>query len=79
MLDKLNCSYAKHQGGMFVWAKIPEEIADSYELSDMILKRAHVFLTPGSIFGDAGNKYIRVSLCTAEERIEEAIKRIKNI
>jgi LL-diaminopimelate aminotransferase len=37
-----------------------------------------VFITPGGIFGTAGNGYIRVSLCGSVERFEEAIGRISN-
>ena len=61
---------------MFVWAPIPERYNDCYELSDRILHNARVFLTPGGIFGEAGLRYIRVSLCTKEEKLEEALERI---
>jgi LL-diaminopimelate aminotransferase len=47
-------------------------------LSDEILYNSNVFITPGGIFGDAGNNYIRVSLCAPVEKFEEAIARIKN-
>ena len=77
MLDLLNCSYATGQVGMFVWAKIPATFADGFALSDKVLYEASVFITPGGIFGDAGNGYIRVSLCGSIERFEEAIQRIK--
>ena len=50
---------------------------DGYELSDKVLHESNVFITPGGIFGSAGDKYVRVSLCTTEEKIEEAIQRIK--
>ena len=38
---------------------------------------AGIFITPGGIFGSAGEKYVRVSLCSTEEKIEEAIQRIR--
>jgi LL-diaminopimelate aminotransferase len=76
LLDLLNCTYSKDQVGMFIWAKIPEKYKDGYELADEILYNSNVFITPGGIFGNAGNKYIRVSLCGSIERFEEAIKRI---
>ncbi len=78
LLELLGCAYDKKQAGMFVWAAIPPEYKDGYALSDKILYEANVFITPGGIFGSAGDKYIRVSLCTTIEKIEEAIKRIKN-
>jgi aspartate/methionine/tyrosine aminotransferase len=43
-----------------------------------VLNDSNVFITPGGIFGDAGDTYFRVSLCATEEKINEAIKRIKN-
>ena len=49
-----------------------------YELSDKILQESNVFITPGGLFGSAGNKYVRVSLCATEQKIEEAIQRIKS-
>ena len=78
LLITLNCSFEKQQAGLFVWAAIPSHYKDAYELSDKFLHKANVFITPGGIFGSAGNKYIRVSLCTTEEKIDEAINRIKN-
>src|SRR6266508_1873727 len=75
LLDVLKCSYAKEQAGMFMWAKIPEDYKDSYALSDDVLYSSNVFITPGGIFGSAGEKYIRVSLCGSIEKFEEAIKK----
>ncbi len=73
----LNCFFNKNQAGLFVWASVPPGYKDGYQLSDKVLSASNVFVTPGGIFGSAGNKYIRVSLCTTEEKIEEAIQRIK--
>ncbi len=78
MLDMLGCVYSKNQVGLFVWASVPEQYKDGYALSDEILYNKNVFITPGGIFGTAGNSYIRVSLCGSIERFDEAIRRIKN-
>jgi len=77
LLDLLKCAYNKNQAGLFVWAAIPGNYKDGYELSDKVLNDCNVFITPGGIFGDAGNKYIRVSLCATAEKLDEAITRIK--
>jgi len=79
LLDLLNCTYDKNQAGLFVWASIPENCKDGFQLSDEVLEQANVFITPGGIFGSAGDKYIRVSLCTNGEKLQEAIKRIQKI
>jgi aspartate/methionine/tyrosine aminotransferase len=78
LLDVLECSYSTNQAGMFVWAKIPNAVENGFALSDKILQQAKVFITPGGIFGTAGNKYIRVSLCSTVENIEAAKERILN-
>ncbi|MES2431830.1 MAG: aminotransferase class I/II-fold pyridoxal phosphate-dependent enzyme [Bacteroidota bacterium] len=77
LLHLLNCVFDENQAGLFVWASIPPHYKDGFELSDEVLHKSNVFITPGGIFGSAGNNYVRVSLCSTEEKIEEAIKRIK--
>lgn len=77
ILNTLQCSYDKNQTGLFVWAKIPEVFHDSKQFSDTILKNSRVFLTPGFIFGTAGDRYVRLALCTKKIRLLEASLRIK--
>ncbi len=77
ILKVLGCDYQDDQQGMFLWAKIPSQYKDGYELSDKILNEAHVFITPGGIFGKNGNTYIRISLCTPVEIFDKALSRIK--
>src|ERR1035437_4294374 len=78
LLQLLNCLFDENQAGLFVWASVPSNYKDGYELSDKVLHESNVFITPGGIFGSAGDKYVRVSLCISEEKIEEAIQRIKS-
>jgi len=78
LLQLLGCEFDRDQAGLFVWASIPATFKDGYELSDSVLQKSGVFITPGGIFGKGGSKYIRVSLCATEEKISEAIQRIKN-
>jgi len=47
------------------------------ELTERVLHENRVFITPGFIFGSNGNRYIRISLCAKEEKIKEALERIK--
>ena len=79
LLDLLECIYSKKQAGMFVWAAIPGKYKNGFELTDEVLHKAGVFITPGGIFGSAGDKYVRVSLCSKEEKFEEAISRIRKL
>ena len=75
--DTLNTTYQKDTAGMFVFAKLPDGAVDSETYIDNLLREHHIFIAPGTIFGTAGEGYIRFSLCIAEERIEEALNRIK--
>ncbi len=78
ILKALQCTFDKNQVGMFVWAKIPDENMGSEQFSEYILKNNRVFLTPGFIFGSAGERYVRLSLCTGKSRLQEATSRIKD-
>ncbi len=78
ILDVLGCRYAERQSGLFVWAKAPDEIVDVEKWIDEILYGAHVFITPGFIFGDAGKRFIRISLCCTETKLNEALGRIRD-
>ena len=79
IMSLLGCTWQEDQAGMFIWAKIPDSYSSSKELSDKILYEANVFITPGFIFGNQGEKHIRISLCTNEEKLQESINRIENI
>jgi len=78
LLDMLECSCNKEQEGMFVWAKIPDKESSSEKFIDRILHNCHVFLTPGFIFGQKGDRYIRVSLCNQNNILIESLNRVKN-
>lgn len=77
ILDLLGCAYSPRQSGLFVWAKAPEQVADVEKWIDEILYGTKVFITPGFIFGDAGKRFIRISLCCTEEKLMEALGRIE--
>ena len=77
IMDTLGCRYDPKQVGMFLWGKIPDSCPDVEQLTERVLHEARVFITPGFIFGSNGARYIRISLCAKEDKIQEALKRIK--
>lgn len=77
LLEMEKCIFDKDQVGMFVWAKVPSGYKDGFAWSDEVLYGANVFITPGGIFGKAGEPYIRVSLCGSVEKLQESIDRVK--
>ncbi len=76
ILDVFNCSYAKDTAGLFVWAKLPEDM-DAEVFTDELLYNKDVFVTPGTVFGPIGKGYIRIALCESEGDLNEVLNRIK--
>lgn len=74
----LGCTFDSKQRGLFLWGRIPDAEKSSESFADRILYQARVFLTPGFIFGSNGERYIRISLCATEEKMNEALTRIIN-
>lgn len=79
IMTKLGCTFDPNQVGMFLWGRIPEQYSNCEELTEKVLHEARVFITPGFIFGSKGERYIRISLCAKDEKIQEALERIKAI
>ena len=79
IMSALGCTFDTEQVGMFLWGRIPDSYSDVEELTERILHEARVFITPGFIFGSNGKRYIRISLCAKEDKLKEALKRIKEI
>ena len=79
IMKELGCTFDTKQVGMFLWGKIPEKYNDAEDLTERVLHEARVFITPGFIFGSNGERYIRISLCAKDDKIEEALSRIKGM
>ena len=77
IMQTLGCTFDTGQVGMFLWGKIPGKYTDAEQLTERVLHECRVFITPGFIFGSNGDRYIRISLCAKEEKLQEALKRIK--
>lgn len=77
ILDSLRCQYSSEQSGLFVWAKVSDDVKNVETWIDEILYSTKVFITPGFIFGENGRRFIRISLCATEEKLKEAHHRIQ--
>lgn len=76
IMKALGCTFDPKQVGMFLWGKIPDRYADVEDLTEAVLHKASVFITPGFIFGNNGKRYIRISLCAKDDKMKEALERI---
>ena len=77
IMDALGCQCRPGQQGLFLWGRIPDDKASAEAYADEILEKARVFVTPGFIFGSQGDRYIRISLCAPENKLNEALNRIQ--
>ena len=75
--DALNLSYNRSAVGLFVWAKINSS-QTAEDLADELLYDRDIFVTPGTVFGSNGLKYLRFSLCLPVEELNECKQRILN-
>ncbi len=75
----MGCSYDQKQVSMFLWGRIPDSYTSCEELTEKVLNEAHVFITPGFIFGTNGQRYVRISLCAKEPQLEQALERIQRV
>ena len=78
-MDLLGCTYDPRQTGMFLWGKIPDKYKCVEDLTEKVLHEAHVFIVPGFIFGSNGERFVRISLCAKDDKLQAARERIRKM
>lgn len=76
IMDALGCTWRHGQQGLFLWGRIPDTEKSAEAFADRILAEKRVFITPGFIFGKAGERYVRISLCAPQATLLQALDRI---
>jgi hypothetical protein len=79
IMNTLLCTFDANQTGLFLWGKIPAKYSNGEQLTEELLHKAHIFITPGMAFGDQGDEYVRISLCANEHMLNKAIERLSAI
>ena len=75
-LRKIGVDVHPPHGTVYVWAPVPEGFASSEAYCEHVLERAAVVLSPGAIYGPAGEGWFRISLTTPDDRLLEAVQRL---
>jgi LL-diaminopimelate aminotransferase len=75
-LGKIGLRAQMPKGTIYVWARVPEGYT-SAGFAEKVLEEANVIVAPGNAYGPSGEGYIRISLATPDDRLEEAIARIE--
>ncbi|HUJ34599.1 MAG TPA: LL-diaminopimelate aminotransferase [Solirubrobacteraceae bacterium] len=67
------------KGTIYIWAPIPEGFESSAAYCEHVLEQAAVVISPGGAYGPSGEGYFRISLTTPDERLLEAVERIRRL
>ena len=76
-LHEIGWELDKPEATMFIWAPVPNRLS-SFDFTLQLLDKAGVVVTPGSAFGTHGEGYVRIGLVQNEEKLAEAVDKIKN-
>ncbi len=75
-LDEIGVQVASPKGTIYVWAPVPEGHT-STSFCELVLEEAAVVISPGSMYGPSGEGFFRIALTAPDERIEEAVERMR--
>lgn len=78
-LKALGFTLDRPKASLYVWAKIPDNWQDAVDYCETLLHETGVSITPGVVYGQSGRRYVRISLVTPSERLEEAMDRVKRM
>ncbi len=67
------------KGTIYIWAPIPEGFESSAAYCEHVLEEAAVIISPGGAYGASGEGYFRISLTTPDDRLLEAVDRIRRL
>ena len=75
-LRDIGVDVAAPKGTIYVWAPVPDGHT-STSFAELVLEEAAVIISPGSMYGPSGEGFFRISLTTPDERIAEAVERMR--
>jgi LL-diaminopimelate aminotransferase len=64
-------------GALYVWGRVLDPSLDGARYVEEALMTAHVSMAPGAIYGPGGTQYVRMSVCTVDDRLEQALDRLE--
>ena len=67
------------KGTIYVWAPVPPGFHSSAAYCEHVLEEAGVVISPGDAYGPSGAGFFRISLTTPDDRLLEAVERLRNL
>lgn len=78
-LTKIGWRVPRPKATFYVWLPLPPSFTSSVELTEYLLREAHIVTAPGAGFGSCGEGFIRIALTSPHRKIEEAVRRISQL
>jgi LL-diaminopimelate aminotransferase len=78
-LAQAGVKVTRPKGTIYIWAPIPEGYASSAEYCEYVLEQAAVVISPGGAYGRSGEGFFRISLTTPDDRLLEAVERLRSL
>jgi LL-diaminopimelate aminotransferase len=78
-LAQAGVEVSRPKGTIYVWAPVPEGFESAAAYCEHVLERAAVVISPGDAYGPSGAGFFRISLTTPEDRLLEAVERIRQL
>jgi LL-diaminopimelate aminotransferase len=78
-LAKAGVNVSKPMGTIYIWAPIPDGFGSSAEYCEHVLEKAAVVISPGGAYGKSGEGFFRISLTTPDDRLLEAVERLRTL
>jgi LL-diaminopimelate aminotransferase len=78
-LREAGVNVTRPKGTIYVWAPVPQGFESSVAYCEHVLERAAVVISPGSAYGPHGEGFFRISLTTPDERLLEAVQRLRTL
>ncbi len=76
-LNSMGWNLEAPHGSLYIWAPIPDGYT-SGQFAEELFDKTYVVVTPGAGYGTFGEGYIRISLTVPDDRLKEALERVKN-
>ncbi len=67
------------RGTIYIWAPVPAGFESAAAYCEHVLEQAAVVLSPGGAYGPNGEGFFRIALTTPDERLLEAVERLRGL
>jgi LL-diaminopimelate aminotransferase len=78
-LREAGVNVTRPKGTIYVWAPVPPGFDSAVAYCEYVLERAAVVISPGSAYGPSGEGFFRISLTTPDDRLLEAVQRLRSL